>query len=78
MTASSPRNPSALFGDLAHPEGWVPVLSHVYRTISLITNGNAALHKKAQAELARIGMSGRHPVGSRRRFRRPPNASPAG
>ena len=58
MTASSPRNPSALFGDLAHPEGWVPVLSHVYRTISLITNGNAALHKKAQAELARIGMSG--------------------
>jgi len=57
MTASSPRNPSALFGDLAHPEGWVPVLSHVYRTTSLIMNGNAALHKNAQAELARIGMS---------------------
>ena len=58
MTASSPRNPSALFGDLAHPEGCVPVLSHVYRTTSLTTNGNAALHKNAQAELAHIGVSG--------------------
>jgi hypothetical protein len=30
------------------------VLSHVYRTTSLITNGNAALHKNEQAQMRQI------------------------
>jgi hypothetical protein len=58
MTASSPRNPAPYSVIWPHPEGCVPVLSHVYRTTSLTTNGNAALHKNAQAELAHIGVSG--------------------
>lgn len=55
MTASSPHNAAPYFGDLAHPEERAPALSHVYRTTLLITNGNAALHKNAQAGLAHIG-----------------------
>jgi hypothetical protein len=30
------------------------VLSHVYHTTSLITNGNAALHKNEQAQMRQI------------------------
>jgi len=60
VPASPPSNRSPLkqiFGDLAHPGGWVLVLSYVSHCIADHEWRCCPLHKDAQRQLAHIGMT---------------------